>query len=211
VGAPTVTQRLAGGVSLFSVPKHRAFRVAVAMMQALCGAHPWPSSSDGDIVPAMGRWLLAYRVSFLASWSVALFLAACTDSHTGTLVIPVQERVDDGVVYHLTAMLHVLSVDYATNEQDNVDLNSAGRSAPFELDRPALPFLTWVVMDPGWTLEMSIDRGATFEVVAATRLTDGRAGNPLLLIISENQTTTAGFKFQVHAADGDRTVTIGTP
>jgi hypothetical protein len=143
------------------------------------------------------RLALSLATCALAAAGCATASDSGTDGEVGTVVIPLQQGGADGALYHLSAQFQI---DGPAGTQI-VDATGGDPSVTLILP-PGLNAIT--VLD-GWTLERSIDGGASFTPVSAVLGTQ----NPAAIRVLANFSDTLVFEFIVRQATGSVTISFG--
>jgi hypothetical protein len=143
------------------------------------------------------RLALSLAACALAATGCATASDSGSDGEVGTVVIPLQQTGVDGALYHLSAQFQI---DGPSGTQI-VDATGGDPSVTL-----ALPpgFNNISVLD-GWTLERSVDGGASFTPVSAVLGTP----NPSLVRVLANFSSTVVFEFIVRQATGLVTISFG--
>ena len=121
------------------------------------------------------------------------------DAPTGELVMPLLQPGDHGELFHLAnAIFDVIAVDGSLTTVDG----SGNQSAVM---LPLAPGLASVTLRDGWTLERSLDNGATYQPVSALL----GSLNPAGLRVLANQPVIVQFSFLIRDISGTVRVTLG--
>jgi hypothetical protein len=143
------------------------------------------------------RLALSLAACALAAAGCATASDSDTDGEVGTVVIPLQQTGVDGALYHLSAQFQI---DGPSGTQI---VDATGGDPSVTLILP--PGLNAVTLLDGWTLERSVDGGASFTPVSAVLGTQ----NPNAVRILANFSSTLVFQFIVRQAVGSVTIRFG--
>ena len=145
--------------------------------------------------------VLRLALSLAACALAAAGCATASDSgggaEVGTVVIPLQQTGIDGALYHLSAQFQI---DGPAGTQI-VDASGGDPSVTVILP----PGLSTITLLDGWTLERSLDGGASFTPVSAVLGTV----NPSAVRVLANFSDTVVFQFIVRQATGSITISFG--
>jgi hypothetical protein len=160
------------------------------------------------VFPSAERSTLPFAARLLAVMALAAPLAAgCTtepaaeqDPSTGQIVMPLIQSGSHGELYHLANA--TFDVTGTTN---GVVRTVEGSGSDSEIDLEVPPGVYLIQLRDGWTLEKSIDGGATFEPVSALL----GSSNPQNLRVLANQPLTVEFDFVIRSATGTLKLMLG--
>src|SRR5262245_17503249 len=149
----------------------------------------------------------SFSLSFVAAAALAVapFASGCAtgaapEPETGDLIVSLTQPGPHGEIYHIA--IPPFAIDSITNVTTSV---VDGSSFDAQLNVSVAPGLVNVSLLDGWSLEKSIDGGATFQPVSALL----GSPNPNIVRILANQLVFMEFAFVIRTSNGTLGITLG--